>query len=230
MLMVISLSCFGQSKWFVSLSSSPVLVGAATSIKSQMKEQGYGDESESTFIIWGDGTTQYPTGTSFSFLVRAGKSITERKSLYFVGGIADKAIVEGFDAEGWSDGILGLFAGTYGRHVSVKYTTYQFSAGYMFSFARSRTQLGIGPSVYLFNYNIAYEYMYTGSNLAIVPGATFTSRFPLGKENKRFGLEFVFEGNMAPAVKMKSNHADRFQPGNANMLSCNAGLAFTLRG
>jgi hypothetical protein len=67
------------------------------------------------------------------------------------------------------------------------------------------------------------------NHTSLVPGASFTARLPLGKEKKLFGVELVFEGNMAPPIQMKSGHNDGFQAKNANMFSANAGLAFSLR-
>lgn len=231
LLILINLDCFAQTNnWFISFSVAPVFGGPAASLKSQLKAQGYGDDTESTFNIFGSGHTSYPRGGSTSIMARGGKKITERRSIYFVAGICEKATIEGFDAQGWSDGIFGLFAGTTGVHTSVKYSIYQLTTGYMYSFTGSRTKLGFGPSVYIFNYSKEDNYTNTGSHTAVVPGASFTTRIPLGKEKKVFGLELVFEGNMAPTVQMKSNNSDGFQPKKANMFSCNAGLAFTFRG
>lgn len=230
MLVLISLDCFAQANdWFISFSGAPVFGGPSASLKSQMKAQGFGDDAESTFDLFGSGNTSYPRGAAVAFLARAGKKITGRKSIYFVAGISQKATVEGFKAQGWSDGFFGLFAGTYGVHVSMDYTTYQLTAGYMYSSSKSRTKIGFGPSLYVFSYSLSTNYANKESNTAIVPGACFTTRLPLGKEKKLVGLEFVFEGNMAPPVKMKTNNADGFQPKNANMFSANIGIALALR-
>lgn len=230
MLAVINLNCFAQPKnWFVSFSITPAFGGPSASLKSQMKRQGYGDQAESTFHLFGSGTTSYPTGGSVAFLARGGKRITDHKSIYFVAGVAEKATIEGFHAQGWSDGFLGLFAGTYGDYVSVSYTTYQLTAGYMYSFSNTRVKIGFGPSIYILNYGTSSNYEAKNNHTSLVPGASFTSRLPIGKEKKLFGVELIFEGNMAPPVKMKSDHTGSFQPRNANMFSANAGLAFTFR-
>lgn len=230
MLLLINISCFGQaSKWFVSFSAAPVIGGPAASLKNQMRQQGYGDDAESTFNIFGSGTTRYPRGGAVAILARFGKSINKHKSLYFVAGIAGTATIEGFNAQGWSDGIFGLFAGTYGKHVSVHYTTYQLAAGYLYSFPNSRSKLGFAPAVYLFHHVSSYDFAKAGGHSSLVPGASFVARVPMGKEKKLFGVELVLEGNMAPPAKIKSNRAEGFQPKNVNMFSANAGLAFSFR-
>lgn len=230
LLVIINLNCFGQaSKWFVSFSIAPVFGGPTASLKSQMRAQGYGDHDISTITILGSGDVSYPKGRSVSFLARGGKKIADRKSIYFVAGISEQATVEGFHSEGWTDGFWGLFGGTYGKHVSVAYTTYQVTTGYMYSFPNSRAKLGFGPSIYILNYGTSVNYAKKDNHSSLVPGASFTARIPFGKEKNLFGIELVFEGNMAPPVKMKCDQADGFQPGNANMFSCNAGLAFSFR-
>lgn len=228
MLVVVNLNCIAQSKdWFMSFSIAPAFGGPSSSLKSQMRAQGYGDQSESTFNIFGSGNTSYPRGGSVAFLARGGKKINNHKSIYFVAGISEKATIEGFHAQGWSDGFFGLFAGTYGEHVSVTYTTYQLTAGYMYSFPDTRAKIGFGPSIYILNYGSDINYTTKDNHTAFVPGASFTARLPLGKEKKLFGVELFVEGNAAPPVKMKSEHSDGFQPKNANMFSGNGGLAFT---
>jgi hypothetical protein len=230
MLVIINLNCFAQTKnWFVSFSIAPAFGGPSASLKSQMKAQGYGDQAESTFHIFGSGTTSYPRGGSTAYLLRGGKKISDRKSIYFVAGISEKATVEGFHSQGWSDGLFGLFSGTYGKYVAVSYTTYQLTAGYMYSFSNSRAKLGFGPSVYILNYGTSTDYSEKDNHSSFVPGASFTARLPFGKERKLFGIELVFEGNMAPPIQMKSDHTQDFQPKNANMFSGNIGLAFSFR-
>jgi hypothetical protein len=226
---VISLNCFAQAnKWFVSFTAAPSLGGPAASLKHQMKAQGYGDQSESSFVIFGSGTTKYPRGGAVALLASGGKKIADRRSIYFVAGLSEKATIEGFDEQGYSNGLFGLFAGSYGRHTSVSYTTYQFTAGYMYSFPNSRTKLGFGPSVYLLRYGISENFSPKEKHSSIVPGVAFNTRIPFGKQRKLIGLELVFNGNMAPPVKMKSGSKEGFQPKNANMFSFNAGLALTV--
>jgi hypothetical protein len=229
-LVLVNINCFSQtSKWFVSFSAVPVVGGPAASLKNQMREQGYDDEGENTFVIFGSGTSHYPRGGGVALLARGGKSISPRKSIYFIAGVANKGTIEGFRAQGWSNGIFGLFAGTYGNNVSVDYTLYQIAAGYMYAFPNSRCRLGFAPSVYLFNYSTSYEFVKGNSHSSVVPGAAFTARVPFGKEKKLFGLELVFETNIAPPVKMKPDRTEGFQPEKASMLSASAGIAFSFR-
>lgn len=230
-LVIVNVNCFAQAnKWFVSLTAAPSFGGPAASLKNQLRDQGYGDMAESTFVIfWGDGSTQYPRGGAITLLASGGKKLNERKSLYFVVGIAEKATIEGFDAKGYSNGLFGLFAGTIGNHVSVKYTTYQFSAGYMYSSAKSRVKFGFGPSVYIFSYGISENFAAKENHIVLVPGGAFNLRIPFGKERKLVGVELVFNSNIAPPVKMKTDHTTGFHPGNANMISANLGLALSFR-
>src|SRR4051812_12449481 len=121
-LIVINLNCFAQTNdWFVSITAAPSFGGPSASLKRQMKAQGFGDQAESSFHIFGSGTTSYPRGGSVALLLRAGKKINNHTSIYFVTGVSEKATIEGFHAEGWDNGLFGLFAGTYGQRVSVKY-------------------------------------------------------------------------------------------------------------
>jgi len=230
LLIIVNLNCFAQDhKWFVSFSVAPSIGGPAASLKSQMKDQGYGDEKVSSFNIFGSGNTQYPRGGAVALLVSGGKKISDRKSLYFVTGLAGTATIEGFNTKGYSEGFFGLFAGSYGDQVYVKYNIYQFTAGCMYSFSHSRTQIGLGPSFYAFNYSISDNYMSGGKHNSIIPGASINTRIPLGKQRKLVGLEFVTNINIAPAVKMKSDHTEGFQPKNASMCSANIGVALSFR-
>jgi len=230
MLLIINMNCFAQAnKWFVSFSIAAVIGGPAASLKSQMRSQGYGDNDESSFDILGSGTTKYPRGGAGAFLVSGGKKTSERMTLYFITGLAENGTTEGFDAQGYSNGFFGLFAGTYGNHVSVSHSTYQFTAGCMYSFSNSRTKLGFGPSLYLFKYGISENYASMEMHSSIVPGASFNTRIPLGKERKLVGFEFVLNGNVAPPAKMKSDHKGGFQPNSASMFSANIGFALSFR-
>ena len=228
--LLLSIGCIAQSsKWFISFSAAPVVGGPAMSIKSQMKAQGFGDQSETTLPIFGDGTTNYPRGSAIALLARGAKSINERKSLYFIAGIAETAHVEGFKNEGWSNGNFGLFAGSYGQSVSVKYTTYQATAGYMYPISSSRSRFGVGPSLYIFSYSTFNQYLKTGKHTSMVPGATFTLKVPFGKERRLFGIDFILDGNLALPVKMKSDTNEGLRHGSVNMCSASAGLAFSFR-
>jgi hypothetical protein len=229
-LIIVNINCFAQAnKWFVSISYAPSIGGPAASLKSQMKEQGYGDEEVNSFDIFGSGNVQYPRGAAVALLATAGKKISDHKSLYFVAGLAGTATIAGFKSKGYSNGFFGLFAGSYGERVSVKYNLYQLTAGCMFSFSSSRTQIGFGPSLYVFNYSVSDDYAHGQTHSSIVPGAAINTRIPMGKQRKLVGLDFVTNVNVAPQVKMQSDNAKGFQPKNANMVSVNIGLALSLR-
>ena len=232
MLIIISVSAFAQSnKWFLSFSTGPVVGGPVSSIKHQMRNQGFDDNEISTFAIWGDGNTSYPKGRGMSFLIRGGKKLTEYKSIYIVAGVASTATVEGFKVKGWSDGFFGLFAGSYGDYISVDVNNYQLTTGYMYSFPKSKTQIGIGPSIYVLNCRTSVNHSGENGHTSVIPGLNFTTRLPIGKAKKMFGMELIFEGNMAPSVRMKSEEPQAdFQLKNVRMFSATAGLAFTFKG
>jgi hypothetical protein len=229
-LVVVNINCFAQTNnWFISFSCAPSIGGPAASLKNQMKDQGYGDEEINSFDIFGSGDVQYPKGGAVALLATGGKKISDHKSLYFVAGLAGTATIDGFKSKGYSDGFFGLFAGSYGEHVSMKYNLYQLTAGCMFSFSNSRTQVGFGPSLYVFNYSVSDDYAPGQTHSSIIPGAAINTRIPLGKQRKIVGLEFVTNVNVAPPVKMQSDNPKGFQPKNANMVSVNIGLALSLR-
>ncbi len=228
--LVFNLSCFSQnSKWFVSFSAAPVIGGPAMSLKSEMRNQNFDDRSETTFVIYGNGITNYPRGSATSILVRGGKSIDARKSLYFIVGVAEKAHVEGYRKDGWSNGIFGLFAGTVGQSVSIKYNIYQATAGFMYPISDSKVKFGFGASAYIFSYSTFHQYIKAGNHTSVVPGAAFTLRAPLGKEKRLFGIDFLLDANLALPVKMKTAVNEGFRPGNVNMCSASVGLGFSLR-
>ena len=84
-LCIISLQSFSQaSKWFVSLYAGLPVGGPAASIKHQMTVQGFNQTGSSNFFGF-ESTTDYPHKTwDAALLVRFGKKITERRSIYFV--------------------------------------------------------------------------------------------------------------------------------------------------
>lgn len=227
MLVIINLNCFAQAnKWFVSISATPTIGGPSVSLKNQIIKQGFNESSSFNFLGLGV-TTQYPIVVKdISLLVRAGKRITDRRSIYFVAGQTTSGCVSGFKNEGYSD-FFGIFSGSYGQHIDIDYRVYQVTAGYLYSFPNTKAKIGIGPSFFVCNYAITKNYTNKEEHTSLMPGATFTARLPLGKEKKLFGVELVCEGNVAPPAQMKADHTEGFQPKNASMFSGNAGLAFT---
>lgn len=229
LLIVINLNCFAQAnKWFVSFSVTPTIGGPSASLKKQMREQHF--DQTSTFSFLGlESTTNYPlVSKDVSLLFRGGKKIDDRRSIYFVVGQTAAGSVEGFKNEGYSD--LIIIGSSYGQDVAINYNTYQLTAGYLYSFPGTRFKIGFGPSIFLFKYSIAENHENQQKHSSVIPGATFTTRLPLGKEKKLFGIELVWEGNMAPPARMKGGKGETgFEPGNVSMFSANAGIAFSFR-
>jgi len=227
MLVIININCFAQpNKWFVSFSAAPTIGGPSASLKKQIIEQGFNQTSTFNFLGL-SGDTKYPLAKKdASILMRGGKKLNDRRSIYFVVGQVAAGSVEGFKNEGYSD-FFGIFGGSYGQSIVINYNAYQLTAGYLYSFPNTRAKVGFGPSIFLFDYSITENYENRQSHTSVVPGATFTARLPLGKEKKVFGIELVFEGNAAVPAKMKNEMSQTgFHPGKANMFSANAGIAF----
>jgi hypothetical protein len=228
-LVIININCFAQAnRWFVSLSTTSTIGGPSASLKAQMVDQNFNQTDETSFLGI-EFSTKYPIVTKDgALLLRGGYKLDDRKGLYFVAGRSAKGSVEGFKKEGYSD--FWFIGGSYGQNIEIDYTTYQVTAGYLYSFPNTRFKAGFGPSLFLLNYSTTENYTNKQSHSSLVPGATGTARIPLGKEKRLFGVELVFEGNAALPVKMKGDFKESgFKPGNVSMLSANIGLAFSFR-
>jgi hypothetical protein len=226
------MNAFGQaSKWFVSLTPSSAFGGPFASINNQMKKQGWGEASSFNFLGL-TGTINYPVGEKNpGVLLRIGKRISDFKTVYMVAGISNSGYVGGFKNEGYTD-LLGIFGGSIGDWATIHYKVLQFTGGYLYSFPKTRAQLGFGPSVFILNYNVTQTGRSGGeTHASFVPGATFTARLPLGKEKRLFGIDLIVEGSLAPPAKMKVDDKSitAFDPGKVNMIHGTAGLAFCLR-
>ena len=227
---VLIISCtslFGQSKkWFFSLNPGINIGGPSASIRHQMKVQGFDQTSSYNFFGWA-GTTDYPRVVKhLSFLVRGGYSVNAHKSIYFVAGLSSKGTVSGFKGTGYAD--LFFISGSTGIMPEVAYNLYQLTGGYQYQSAKSRAKLGLGPSLFFYNYSIDRGPKRT----SLMPGASFSGRFPFGREKRLFGIDLLLETNIAPPVKMKDNEKATetgYKPGKANLISLNAGLAFSFR-
>ncbi|MGZ5192063.1 MAG: hypothetical protein ACXWCZ_13725, partial [Flavisolibacter sp.] len=216
LLCIVSLNGLTQTpKWFVSFATGFNVGGPSVSIKSEMKNQGFDDKSEFNFFGW-TGTSEYPYKSQEpSLLLRFGKQISEKKLIYFVIGRLDKATVKGFRNDGYSD-LLGLFGSSSGPRPYINYSLYQLTAGYLYTNAKSRIKLGVGPSVYLLNYKDEL----TESN-SFTAGAAATAIFPLRKAKRKLGFDFIIEANLAPPVKIESRHneeVNQFKMKSANMV------------
>jgi len=228
-LVVVNINCFAQAnKWFVSLSTSATIGGPSASLKRQMIDQHFDQTSESSFFIFSF-STDYPIVTKdAAILLRGGLKLDDRKGLYFVAGQCAKGSVEGFKNEGYSD--VWLFGSSYGQNIKIDYEAYQFTGGYQYTFVHSKSKVGFGPSLFLLHYSVLENYSNKQSYSPVTVGATCTARLPLGKEKKLFGVELVFETNVALPVKMKGEYEQTgFKAGSVNMCSANLGIAFSLR-
>jgi hypothetical protein len=192
-----------------------------------MIQQGFNQTASYNFFGF-TGTTDYPEKYVSGYtLVRFGKQLSGRKSLFFVAGLSEKGEVTGFKNQGYSD-FLGLLGSSDGPKPRLHYSIYQASAGYQFDGVKSRAKLGAGPSLFLVNYSLNEA----AHKSLLVPGALLTGRFPFGKERKLVGIELVMDIRLAPPVKLKSEaHADAnsFSPGRVNMCSGSAGIALNFR-
>jgi hypothetical protein len=223
---IISLNSFSQTpKWFVSFATGVNIGGPSVSIKSQMKKQGFDDESSFNFFGW-TGTDKHPyKSQDLSLLLRFGKQITDNKTIYFVIGRLDKAKVEGFKNKGYTN--LIFIGSSSGPNPYISYSLYQLTGGYMYTNPKSRVKLGIGPSVYMMDFTDGYE-----KDRSFTAGVTGTARFPLRKEKRQLGFEFIVETNLAAPIKLESNQGDATDPfkmKSANMISLNLGLALTFK-
>jgi hypothetical protein len=194
-----------------------------------MINQGFDQTSTGSFLGW-NWTTDFPkVSKSASLLLRGGKKMDDRRSIYFVAGLSAKGKVEGFKNQGYDD-FLGIFGGSYGQSVGVDYSVYQLTAGYLYSFTNTKAKIGFGPSVFCLDYSVSDNYAKGEDHVSLMPGASFTARVPLGKEKKLFGFELVFEGNMAPPAKMKAQKTTSgFEVKNANLIQANLGFAVTFK-
>lgn len=148
--------------------------------------------------------------------------------MYFTAGLAGSGEVTGFKPDG---GYMDFFfaSGPSGNHPRIQYNILQFSAGYMYTFRNAKTRVGIAPAFFLFN----YKYGHFGKmNKSLIPGVTSTTRIPLGKEKKLFGVDLIADLNLALPSKMKKDNSTNntaFQPGSVNMIQLNVGMAFSFR-
>jgi len=203
------------AKWFVGFPTGYVFGGPATSLKSMMNDQGYNQTANSWF-----GSVNYPQ-QSFNppLLVMAGKQISAYGSLYVLLGQSDESTVEGYN------GVAGL---------DVHYNILQGTLGYQFTFPRTHFKLGIGPSLFIFHYNLA-NYIPTTSTSETKPGISLMARLPFGKEAKLFGVELFFAMNVAQSVQINDLHENinyedyEFTGGKLSMVSAMLGLNFVFR-
>src|SRR4051812_37531982 len=97
------LNAYSQvSKWFVSVSTGGGIGGPSASLKKQMISQNFNQTAEFDFLGL-TGTHQYPDKYVSGYtLIRFGKLISKRKSLFFIAGLSEKGEVTGFRNEGYA--------------------------------------------------------------------------------------------------------------------------------
>lgn len=226
LLVLVNLVALGQQHdWTVSFSSGFALGGPAASIKNQMKKQGFDQGSQYNFFGF-SGSSTYPViSQDASLLLRVTKKISEKRSLFFVGGLASGGQVTGFKNQGYVD--LILLGSSYGPMPSVKFSIWQLGGGILFTPEHIRSKFGLGPSIYIVN----HAWNEGEKHNSVVPGLTGTARFPLGKEKRAIGIEWMIDLNMAPSVNFGSDgdSGTDFHPGKAAMFSAGTGLAITWR-
>jgi hypothetical protein len=228
------------AKWFVSVATGYTMGGPAASIKNNMRRCNL-DHISSFSALWGlfSGTTNYPESSrNLPLLLKAGKRLTDKRSLYLVVGISGTGSVEGFRKiafdESWDD----FFSKSVGIHVHVEYKLYQISAGYQYSYPNTHAKIAVAPSLFLFRYqNTSASTLQR--HTAVAPGVAFTSRLPLGKEKRLIGVDLLVELNLAPPVKMQAltteyTYGDKtstatLQRSNVNLVHGMLGLALSLR-
>jgi hypothetical protein len=205
------------AKWFVGFPTGYVMGGPASSLKSLMADQGY-DQSASDLI----GHVNYPLKTYIPpLLVIAGKQISTYGSLYVLLGQSYASTVEGYN------GIASI---------DVHYNILQGTLGYQFTFPQTHFKIGIGPSLFIFHYDLV-NYVPAPPSAAsqYSPGLSLMARMPFGKEKKLFGVELFFAMNVAESVHINDiseniNYEEfEFSGGKLSMVNAMLGLNFVFR-
>lgn len=142
-------------------------------------------------------------------------------SLYILFGQSAATTVEGYN------GLAGI---------DVHYSIFQGTLGYQFTFPNTHFKLGIGPSLFVFNYNLTNYFPAPPSNAPqYSPGMSLMLRAPFGKEVKLFGVEFFFAMNVAKSVHINdicenvNYEENQFTGGKLSMVYGMIGLNFVLR-
>jgi hypothetical protein len=231
LIILVSLNALGQktSSWFVSVAGGPSFGGPMPSLRNQIESQNFNQMSQSEFfgVQW---STQYPKiSKDGSIMMRVGMKISDYKSVYVSGGISNGGEVRGFKGDGTYSSFW-LFGGTGGDYVDIDYEVLQFSAGYQYSFAKTRTKVSVGPAAYILRYAISSTYSEKLNQSAVVPGISTSLRVPLGKEKKLVGFDLMIQADLAPPAKMKNTgESTSFQAGKVNMAHGSIGLALSFR-
>jgi hypothetical protein len=232
-LLIISLPSltYAQAKKFsVSIPLYSVKVGGPiSSIKNEMKQQGYGDDYIYYFL--GERYTDpHPaTDQQFSLLVRGAYKISNNGSIYVLGGILSKGSVVGFHSTGWYDETF-IFRSRHslGEYMSVQYSLSQAGAGYEYTVPKTSLKLAAAASAFIYKYQIEE----TGAKTKLSPALNMNIRTSIYKIKNIGGLEVFGDINLAPAVEMEEMKSTEksFNSMKAGMTNVSVGLALYISG
>jgi hypothetical protein len=183
-----------QNKWFISLSTGPGFGGPKGSIYKNMEKSNLNQKSPGLdfFGLVFQGS-QYPKKSSgIPTLVKVGKRLKEGKSIYLEAGVSNRGEIAGYQN-----------IGDYGNTIPIDFKVFQFTAGYQYSFTNTRSKVGFGPSLFVFNYIDDYKHLDHQTYNSFIPGVSLMGRVPLGKEKRLIGVDLIMEVNLAPPARMK---------------------------
>lgn len=213
-----------QKAWFVSVVPGMGIGGPMGSIKKNMEKNNFNQRSSDVdfFGIQFEGSDYPQISHGIAILVKAGKKITDNRTVYVEAGIANRGEITGNRNTGYSE-----------TRLPITYKVLQFTAACQFSHPGHGAKLGIGPSLYLFQYKAGYEGVNQKTYSSAVPGVASMVRLPLGREKKLIGIEFVLEANLAPPAHMEKIVVETpnyftLPKSNVNMISGVIGFALRL--
>ena len=224
--------------WYVSVSIGPGWGGPQGSLKNKFEKTGFNQTSEFSFFGLGSNTSYPIVYRGVPVLVRAGKKLKGKKSIYVVAGTSAAAEVSGYKREGSFGGVI---AGTFGTHINMNYKVTQIAAGLENSMPKSRIKLGYAPGAFLLRYHNTPGVSNPKKTTSVVPGLALTGRLPLGREKNNVGVELVADINLAPPATIKEQYkmvgdnisgfstVQALSATKVNMVHGTAGLALTLR-
>jgi hypothetical protein len=118
-----------------------------------------------------------------------------------------------------------------GGFASVQYQVLQLAAGVQYHFRGKASSIGIAPSINILKYGAPEPYEDAVKN-KFLPGLLVSGNLPMGRQKKRVGLDFIYDLNLLPPVKMEPVHSayfSSFDAGRVNMIHGSVGLAVTIR-
>lgn len=224
-------------KWYLSVSTGPGWGGPKGSIKSKFEKTGFNQTSTFSFFGLG-GSTKYPIVSSgVPLLLKVGKKLKGKRSVYVIGGVSASAEVSGFKDEGSNNGLFSLW----GTSIFIRYNIILLAAGMEYTMPKSRIKLGYAPGAFLLRYGNNRPTNKGNKTISVVPGLALTARLPMGKETSSVGVELVADINLAPLATIKEQYKTFFDssynniekevlsPTKVNMVHGMAGLALTFR-